>query len=55
LIVPLNYVSQPFYVLVVKSSTEVLRVFENKIQRRITRPKSEVVVGGWRRLQNAAS
>jgi hypothetical protein len=29
-----------------------LRVFENKVLRRICRPKGEEVAGGWRRLHN---
>jgi hypothetical protein len=29
-----------------------LRVFENRMLRRIFGPKREEVVGGWRRLQN---
>jgi hypothetical protein len=31
-----------------------LRVFENKVLRRLFAPKREVVVGGWRRLHNEA-
>jgi hypothetical protein len=29
-----------------------LRVFENRVLRRIFGPKREAVVGGWRRLHN---
>jgi hypothetical protein len=29
-----------------------LRVSENKVQRRIFRPKMEEVTGGWRKLHN---
>jgi hypothetical protein len=29
-----------------------LRVFENRVLRRIFRPKSEEAVGRWRRLHN---
>jgi hypothetical protein len=29
-----------------------LRVFENKVLRRIFRPKRDEVTGGWRRLHN---
>jgi hypothetical protein len=29
-----------------------LRVFENRVLRRIFRPKREEVAGGWRRLHN---
>jgi hypothetical protein len=29
-----------------------LRVFENRVRRRIFRPKREEVAGGWRRLHN---
>jgi hypothetical protein len=29
-----------------------LRVFENRVQKRIFGPKSEEVMGGWRRLHN---
>jgi hypothetical protein len=29
-----------------------LRVFENRVLRRIFRPKREEVTGGWRRLHN---
>jgi hypothetical protein len=29
-----------------------LRVFENRVQRRMFGPKREEVVGGWRRLHN---
>jgi hypothetical protein len=29
-----------------------LRVFENRVLRRIYGPKREEVVGGWRRLNN---
>jgi hypothetical protein len=30
----------------------ILRVFENRVLRRIFGPKREEVVGGWRRLHN---
>jgi hypothetical protein len=30
----------------------ILRVFENRVLRRIFGPKREKVVGGWRRLHN---
>jgi hypothetical protein len=29
-----------------------LRVFENRVHRRIFRPKRDEVTGGWRKLQN---
>jgi hypothetical protein len=29
-----------------------LRVFENRVLRRIFRPKRDKVTGGWRKLQN---
>jgi hypothetical protein len=29
-----------------------VRVFENRVLRRIFRPKMEEVAGGWRRLRN---
>jgi hypothetical protein len=30
----------------------VIRVFENRVLRRICRPKREEVAGGWKRLHN---
>jgi hypothetical protein len=29
-----------------------LRVFENRVQRRISEPKRDKVIGGWRKLHN---
>jgi hypothetical protein len=29
-----------------------LRVFENRVLRRIFEPKRDEVIGGWRKLQN---
>jgi hypothetical protein len=32
-----------------------LRIFENRVFRRIFRPKSDEVTGGWRKLHNLYS
>jgi hypothetical protein len=36
----------------VKLGLSILRVFENRVLRRIFGPKREEVAGGWRRLHN---
>jgi hypothetical protein len=38
--------------LTIREEKHRLRVFENRVLRRIFGPKREEVVGGWRRLHN---
>jgi hypothetical protein len=36
----------------INGGTYTLRVFENRVLRRIFRPKRDEVTGGWRKLNN---
>jgi hypothetical protein len=48
----LNFLCDSCNSCVTQREEHRLRVFENKVQRRIFRPKREEVAGGWRSLHN---
>jgi hypothetical protein len=44
--------SHKLFFLVSKNVSNTLRVFENRVLRRIFRPKNGKATGGWRKLHN---